>query len=209
MIALGQALYAISTVYNARGDQVERFGYAAFGFTVIPYASMSLINLFANLLCPIYPTVFIVENEELRKLRARIALERMESSFFVEGVVGRIHFQVTDPTAMAWKYSKFGHFLGMFLLTAIYVCTVGGLSRFRSGDSTLAQRVWTLAWFSCSAFVGLIFAFLDWSDQTSTWAEVIFASLVFLSILASTVFSMGGLVVAGQMIMQKGICEKL
>ena len=35
-VAIVQVIYASITVYRARGDQIDRFGYAAFGFTVLP-----------------------------------------------------------------------------------------------------------------------------------------------------------------------------
>jgi len=36
---------AIVTLYDTRGDQTNRYGYAAYGLTVIPYALMSLVNM--------------------------------------------------------------------------------------------------------------------------------------------------------------------
>lgn len=33
LVALGQAIYAIFTLYRARGDQIAQFGFAAFGLT--------------------------------------------------------------------------------------------------------------------------------------------------------------------------------
>lgn len=33
-----QLVFAVSTLYRTRGDQIERYGYAAFGLTVMPYA---------------------------------------------------------------------------------------------------------------------------------------------------------------------------
>lgn len=65
--AVAQLLFACFTLYRTRGDQVENYGYAAFGFTVIPYAIMSLINLTANLLTPEYPTLFMVYSDRMEK----------------------------------------------------------------------------------------------------------------------------------------------
>lgn len=44
LIQLGFSTY---TLYRTRGDQIDKFGYASFGLTTIPYAYMSLVNLFA------------------------------------------------------------------------------------------------------------------------------------------------------------------
>ncbi|KAK1968280.1 hypothetical protein LY78DRAFT_544370, partial [Colletotrichum sublineola] len=67
--AVVQLVFAISTLYRARGDQIERYGYAAFGLTVVPYAWMSLINLLGNFLCPKYDTIYVVESRALHTLR--------------------------------------------------------------------------------------------------------------------------------------------
>jgi len=64
-IAIVQLMFACFTLYRTRGGQVENYGYAAFGFTVIPYAIMSVINLTANLLTPEYPTLFMVHSDAM------------------------------------------------------------------------------------------------------------------------------------------------
>lgn len=65
LIALGQAVYAITTLYRTQGDQITRFGYAAFGLTVIPYLFMSVMNLIGNLMRPDYPTLYLVESQDM------------------------------------------------------------------------------------------------------------------------------------------------
>ncbi|KAJ5116323.1 hypothetical protein N7456_000671 [Penicillium angulare] len=63
IIAVFQALYAVSTLYQSRGYQVHQYGYAAFGFTVLPYLAMSIVNLIGNLVTPTYPCMYIVKTE--------------------------------------------------------------------------------------------------------------------------------------------------
>jgi hypothetical protein len=70
IIAILQALFATSTLYSSAGPQIDRFGYAAFGLTVAPYAVMSIINLLGNLICPEYSAMYIVETQTLRDLRS-------------------------------------------------------------------------------------------------------------------------------------------
>ena len=65
LVALAQALYAISTLYKTRGDQISRFGYAAFGLTVVPYLFMSFMNLIGNLLRPDYPALYMVQSSDM------------------------------------------------------------------------------------------------------------------------------------------------
>ncbi|KAF9458545.1 hypothetical protein BDZ94DRAFT_1325423, partial [Collybia nuda] len=45
LIALAQLMFSSITIYQARGDQLDRYGYAAFGLSVFPYTLMSLVNL--------------------------------------------------------------------------------------------------------------------------------------------------------------------
>ena len=65
--ALVQVGFACYTLYRTRSDQTRKYGYAAFGLTVIPYAVMSVINLIANLLSPEYPTMFMVHSDVLEE----------------------------------------------------------------------------------------------------------------------------------------------
>ena len=74
LVAVAQALFGIATLYNTRGDQIQRYGYAAFGLTVTPYAYMSVINLLANLLCPEYPSMYLVESQAMRDAEKELAM---------------------------------------------------------------------------------------------------------------------------------------
>jgi hypothetical protein len=62
LVSMAQLLFAISTIYRTRGDQLDLYGYAAFGLTVVPYAWMSFINLLGNLMRPQYDTMFVVKS---------------------------------------------------------------------------------------------------------------------------------------------------
>jgi len=46
--AVVQAISAGITLYRTRGDQLDRYGYTAFGLTVVPYLVMSVVNFFAK-----------------------------------------------------------------------------------------------------------------------------------------------------------------
>ena len=83
LIAIFQALYACATLYETRGDQIERYGYAAFGLTVAPYLVMSIINLLGTVLTPDYSTVFMVESEIMEEAKQH------EGALF-EGAVGKL-----------------------------------------------------------------------------------------------------------------------
>ncbi|OQD85319.1 hypothetical protein PENANT_c010G00613 [Penicillium antarcticum] len=63
LIALIQIVYASVTIYQSRGNQVETYGYAAFGFTVLPYLVMSIVNLLGNIATHSYPSIYLVHTE--------------------------------------------------------------------------------------------------------------------------------------------------
>jgi hypothetical protein len=48
IIAIFQTVSAGWTLYKASGDQIDQFGFAAFGLTVTPYLLMSIINFLAQ-----------------------------------------------------------------------------------------------------------------------------------------------------------------
>ncbi|KAE8349996.1 hypothetical protein BDV28DRAFT_151346 [Aspergillus coremiiformis] len=57
LISFVQAIWAIMTIYKARGNQIDQYGYAAFGLTVAPYTFISLMNIVGSLLNPEYPAI--------------------------------------------------------------------------------------------------------------------------------------------------------
>ena len=83
LIAIFQTLYASFTLYHARGDQIQRYGYAAFGLTVVPYIVMSIINLASTILTPDYSVMYLVDSEAMEESK-----KRKNAKF--DGVVGRI-----------------------------------------------------------------------------------------------------------------------
>jgi hypothetical protein len=66
LVTFGQTLFAIATLYRTRGDEIARYGCAAFGLTVTPYAFMPVVNLFGNLMCPEYLAMYLVEPEAMK-----------------------------------------------------------------------------------------------------------------------------------------------
>lgn len=82
VIAIAQLVYAIVTLYQSRGNQINTFGYSAFGLTVIPYALMSLVNLIGSLVTPDYPALYLVASDVMDEAIRRGAC--------FDGVVGRL-----------------------------------------------------------------------------------------------------------------------
>ena len=159
LIALGQLAFAVATLYRSRGDQIERYGYAAFGLTVIQYALMSVINLMGNLICPQYPAVYLVESQEMREARK-------STDAIFEGCVGEI---IEDETQKLEDRRRTGgiitselnmsKLLMLFMAwipTSISVGVIAAMSHFRKGSSTPVQRGWTMAWLAVGSYIGAV-----------------------------------------------------
>ncbi|KAF2258121.1 hypothetical protein CC78DRAFT_538017 [Lojkania enalia] len=85
IVALAQAAFAIKTLYQARGNQIEKYGYAAFGLTVAPYALMSFVNLLGALSRPEYDAIYLVGSPMMVEERRRKGLDG-----YYESVVGEL-----------------------------------------------------------------------------------------------------------------------
>ncbi|CAL8574765.1 hypothetical protein XPA_000717 [Xanthoria parietina] len=70
------------SLYKARGTQISRYGYAAFGLTVLPYMMVSVINLVGSLLSSEYETVYLVHSPIMEEMKLRGGL--------CDGVVGTL-----------------------------------------------------------------------------------------------------------------------
>jgi len=82
VVAIGQVLFASATLFRSRGVQLEKYGFAAFSLTIIPYIVMSGVNLLGNVLTPDYSTLYLVRSPEMREA------ENCGAHF--EGVVGTV-----------------------------------------------------------------------------------------------------------------------
>ncbi|CAL5871086.1 uncharacterized protein PFLUO_LOCUS5332 [Penicillium psychrofluorescens] len=82
LVAIGQIIYASATLYRSRGDQVARYGYAAYGFTVLPYLTMSFVNLVGNLCTPAYSTLYLVRTEMMD--------EAVQRGGYFEGTIAKL-----------------------------------------------------------------------------------------------------------------------
>ncbi|OCK87848.1 uncharacterized protein K441DRAFT_670173 [Cenococcum geophilum 1.58] len=131
LVALGQAILAIRTLYQTRGNQIDRYGYASFGLTVAPYAIMSIINLLGALSRPDYDAVYLVGSPTMIEERRRKGLDG-----YYDGIVGEVY--QPDTTIHLSKYSTAD---GMsFVESPVkFESTVDGLyARYKS--STLAEE---------------------------------------------------------------------
>ncbi|KAF2794343.1 hypothetical protein K505DRAFT_374704 [Melanomma pulvis-pyrius CBS 109.77] len=90
-VGIVQTVYACITLYKARGDQIETYGYAAFGLTVVPYVLMSVLNLLGQIACAEYSTLFLVHSDVMDEARRRGGV--------FDGVVGTLKVLDNKRTA--------------------------------------------------------------------------------------------------------------
>lgn len=88
LFSLTQTVSGAYALYRARGSQIKRYGYAAFGLTVLPFILMSLINFLGSLLTREYETIFLVYSSLMDEMINRGGIS--------DGVVGSIHAPVED-----------------------------------------------------------------------------------------------------------------
>ena len=82
LFSLIQTVSGGYSLYKARGSQIDRYGFAAFGLTVLPYMIVSIINVIASLLSAEYETVFMVHSAMMDEMVSRGGI--------VDGVVGSL-----------------------------------------------------------------------------------------------------------------------
>lgn len=213
-VSIFQLLYACWTLYSSKGNQLDRWGYTSFGLTVVPYAFMSLVNLFGNAFCPSYDCMYMVNSPCLRALR-----EQNVGSNFVDGEVGTVN-QKTEEKCLGMLKDQFpSNPNGVSALTAIVVgsiplAIIGAISKFERASSTLADRVWSLLWLTLPIIVGpAIYSMLGATEcrpyinprrgsRLDAWV-IVSAGLLY------SAPAIGRFVVVGQMIKSYGVCEVL
>ncbi|PCH43193.1 hypothetical protein WOLCODRAFT_153255 [Wolfiporia cocos MD-104 SS10] len=89
VISVIQVLFASYTLYDTRGDQIDRYGYAAYGLTVIPYVIMSVVNLVAVGLVADYPCLYVVRTSILEEAASR-------PGALFDGVIGTLKSPATE-----------------------------------------------------------------------------------------------------------------
>ncbi|KAK5652336.1 hypothetical protein OQA88_10528 [Cercophora sp. LCS_1] len=229
VISLLQSMWAVITIYRARGDQIQQYGYAAFGLTVAPYATMSIVNTIANMLTPEYATTFVLRTPLLEELEAKGivffngALDVKEKQTLDEEQPKSWKTKLVDFTDALFfdqtksytvEYPSDSIYVVGFIVSVIPLAIIGGLSRFRNEQSTQMQRGFTMAWL----VVGIVYG-LFLSDPRMAQAVAgdnsplnkrnngVYAATVNFLVFATPV--VGGMVMVGEMIRDFGICTLL
>lgn len=90
LFSLAQTISGAYALYKARGSQIERYGFAAFGLTVVPYIVISIINFIGSLLSSEYETIFLVHSSVMDEMITR--------GGFSDGTVGSVDSAMGDQT---------------------------------------------------------------------------------------------------------------
>ncbi len=191
LLSFAQAIWAIVTLYQARGDQISRYGYAAFGLTVAPYAFMSILNIIGSLVTPVYPTMFMIRTPVMDEAEA-------QGRFFLDELRVRI---LEDLPSNKYAFRKFSYSWAGLLFGLIPLGIVGALSGFHQNDSTFIQRGLTMIWLVLGIVAGIWFKPRD--TRNFNLGARIFRGVFF------SAGPIGGMIVVGLMIQEYGICTLL
>ena len=82
LFSLMQTISGGFSLYRAQGSQIERYGFAAFGLTVLPYMIVSVFNFIGSLLTNEYEMMYMVHSS--------IMEEMIKRGGAVDGVVGTL-----------------------------------------------------------------------------------------------------------------------
>lgn len=238
LFALGQAVWGVTTVYRTQGDQLERYGYAAFGVTVAPYAFMSLVNLIALLVTPEYNCIYLVHTPDLDKAK------RQGGRF--SGMVASVDLDsIKDPIRTFWPSQAVhtSYFAVTTVLLLFPAILVAGVTGFNPAHSTIYQQVWVLCWLGFGIIMGPVVRLLtvfpseihgvykirandaiayalenasfmqraiDW--LVAKYFRIIETSFYLYVVLGAAIFftpAIGGMVVVGEMLQEFGVCRRL
>jgi hypothetical protein len=216
LISLAQTLFSIFTLYRARGDQLNRYGYAAFGLTVAPFAVMSTVNLLGNLMVPTYSKLYLVESKALD-----IAKER-GVEIVITGTVGMLddgdpksQIETFDEVGSFWPQPNFWEYLICTVITSIPLFINYGLSRFEGKSSSVMERVWTLLWIASCIASGILYTTMEGVRMRGDYIYGDYSFLlpltiiIFLMTIVSLVAAVGTFAMVGKMIMEYGVCVRV
>lgn len=208
VISLLQSVWTSISLYRARADQINQYGFAAFGLTVAPFALMSFVNLLANVVTPSYPAMFMVRTPTMEDA------ER-EGGHFI-GHVGDVELDGNVPSSpsrpvaqILWEGNLSNPvyqqpFLA-FIISLIPVAIVGGLSGFKKQHSTPVQQGFTMAWLAFGAIASVNLSVIR-NRKTKTDD---YTSFLITMIFLGAIPAVGTMVVVGMMLQDYGICSPL
>lgn len=215
LFSLVQAVAGSITVYRARGNQIQQYGYGAFGLSVVPYILMSVVNIIASFICPEFPTLYLVHSPDLDDAR--------EAGGQFDGMVGRLvpsepGLREDEKLEPEWFFQGKRLSLSLKLLFWLFLIgmpliIVGGLSGFRAGEiSTVAQRGWLMSWLVVGS-LSSVWIVLVATVNVRTPGLIRVNRWKLLGLIVSVVLlwapAVGGMVTVGLELHDYGICTRV
>jgi hypothetical protein len=223
-VSIIQLMWGSFTLFGARGNQIQLYGYGAFGLTVAPYALMSLLNLITNLLRPDYPSMYLIHTKDMdyatrdggvfSGMVASVDTDRFAAEFEEPIDLGNELFRE--------KWMLPLYFLSYFIIAIVVpLGIVGGVTGFREGSDITVRRAWILAWLIVGSVSSVLILWGDYvllrapapgkrrrhrHRQSRLTSELII--IVFTSI-PLWIPAIGGMVVVGQELKDFGICSDI
>ena len=217
VITFIQAMWGLITLYRTRGDQIQIFGYAAFGLTVTPYAFMSIMNIIGSLLNPEYGSIFLVRTPLMDEAGPN-------GGFFLAEVCSQAARSPEHPyqpprTIRFFRFFRFFRRLSRpvksrlldaldILIGCIPLAVIGALSSFQPQSSSALQRGFTMSWVVMGILGGPIVRSVrqTWGTFRHGYKGV---SVACVTVLYYGAPAIGGMVVVGKMIQDYGVCRRL
>jgi hypothetical protein len=204
LMSILQAIWGISTLYKSRGGQIALYGYGAFSLSVAPYAIMSIINLATNLLRPEYPTMYLVQTDDMDDALLRggqfwgivastRSIGRDDSSSATS--------TITDNGRALTRQMFFTlNILGYLIIGSLPIALVGGFTGFQAGENVKIAISWVLGWIIVGSVSSL------WVHISAAfWLHPIWEVILVFPLWIPAI---GGFVVVAQMLDDFGICTE-
>lgn len=182
VVSVLQLIWGISTLYNARGNQIQLYGYAAFGLTVAPYAVMSFLNLLVSLLLPVHTNIYLVWNEDMKEAMETRYEGGLAGEFYGmiaatnDGKLARRRAKGRSP--ITWNYGTLSRPYRLFLNIGFYIVIAilplaifGGFTGFKTGSDVHTARAWILAWLIVGSASAILIQQISGSVTTHPQAE--------------------------------------
>ena len=146
--SLAQIIAGGLTVYQASKAQFAAFGFTQSSLTVIPYVLMSLTNLAANITCPNYATLYLVETDLLEEARG------LGGAAY--GAVGHVsEWSGRRPHPAERIFKKALYLIGIGLVALPFIL-IGYWTKFQPGpESTAEEKGWIWSWLITSIVFGV------------------------------------------------------
>lgn len=152
--SLAQIIAGGLTVYQASKAQFTAFGFTQSSLTVIPYVLMSLTNLAANITCPNYSTLYLVETDLLEEARGLGGV--------AHGAVGYVsEWGAMRPHRAERVFKKVLYLIGIGLVALPFIL-IGYWTKFQPGpESTAEEKGWIWSWLITSIVFGVPVGYLQ------------------------------------------------